>query len=139
MDEASITRYIMETFPDVEMIENYGYTMFFYKTDHSVAFATLISADYDYDRYSNLDRPGVFRLNLGIRKQSFQALFGTEKIDTSRYDYTALNTIMPHPEYAPQSYVCVLNPVGATAKEAEKLLAEAYGLAVSRYNRRLPD
>jgi hypothetical protein len=30
-------------------------------------FATLVSADNKYDRISNLDRPGVFRLNLGVR------------------------------------------------------------------------
>ncbi len=41
---------------------------------------------------------------------TFQALFGTGKVEVSVYDVTALDTIMPHPDYAPQSWLCVLNP-----------------------------
>ena len=136
MDEASITHYITDTFADVEIANNFGYTFFFYSTDHTLPFATLISADYEYDRVSNLDRPGIFRLNIGVGKQTFQTLFGTTHIDTAHYDYTALNTIMPHPEYAPQSFVCVLNPTGATLQTVQQLLAEAYEIAVRRYQRR---
>ena len=136
MDESSITRYITDSFAKVEIANNFGYTFFFYSTDHTLPFATLISADNEYDRVSNLDRPGVFRLNIGVSKQTFQALMGTDRIDTSRYDFTALNTIMPHPVYAHQSFVCVLNPSGATLEQAKQLLAEAYELAVTRYTRR---
>jgi hypothetical protein len=135
MDDSSITRYITDTFANVEMENNFGYTFFFYSTDHRLPFATLISADNEYDRVSNLDRPGVFRLNIGISKQTFQSLFGTDRIDTSNYDFTALNTIMPHPEYAPQSFICVLSPSGTTLQQVQQLLAEAYEIAVTRFNR----
>lgn len=138
MDESSITRYITDTFAQVEIEHSFGYTFFFYSTDHMRPFATLIGADTEYDRISNLDRPGVFRLNIGISKKTFQSLFGTDRIDISRYDYTALNTIMPHPDYAPQSFVCVLNPGGTTLLQVQQLLAEAYEIAVTRHNRRNP-
>jgi hypothetical protein len=136
MDEASITRYITDTFAEVEITNNFGYTFFFYRTDHTLPFATLISSDFEYDHVSNLDRPGMFRLNIGISRQTFQALFGTDRVDISSYDYTAADTIMPHPEYAPQSFVCVLNPSGTTLEKVQQLLAEAYEIAVNRYNRR---
>ena len=78
MDEASISKYIRETLADVETAENFGYTFFFYSCDHKLPFATLASSDNDYDRASSLDRPGVFRLNLGVSKQTFQSLFRPE-------------------------------------------------------------
>ena len=85
---------------------------------------------------SNLDRPGVFRLNIGISRRTFESLFGTGKVDVSGYDFTALDRIMPHPDYAPQSFVCVLNPDHATLDQVRSLLAEAYDLAVQRHAKR---
>ncbi len=78
----------------------------------------------------------MFRLNIGVSKPTFQALFGTDKIDLRTYDFTALDTIMPHPDYAAQSFLCVLNPSDATFQKLRPLLAEAYELAVRRVTRR---
>lgn len=136
MDESAVMDYIMKTFPDVETLKAYGYDMFFYRTDRVLSFATMISSDYDYDRISNLDRPGVFRLNIGVSKQTFQSLFGTEKVDINSYDFTALDVIMPHPEYAQQHYICVLSPSDATFEKIRPLLAEAYEIAARRYQSR---
>jgi hypothetical protein len=52
------------------------------------------------------------------------------------HDFTALDQLLPHPVYAPQSWVCVLNPSAATFEAVRPLLAEAYQLAVSRYAKR---
>jgi hypothetical protein len=136
MDETTIAKYITDTFAGVETTEAFGYSFFFYGPERMLPFATLIAADNEYDRVSNLDRPGVFRLNIGVSKPTFQALFGTDDVDVSTYDFTALDTIMPHPEYAAQHFVCVLNPSDATLLSVQALLAEAYGLAVSRHSRR---
>ena len=136
MNESSVADYITKTFPGVETITNFGYTFFFYSSDHKLPFATLISSDYDYDRISNLDRPGVFRLNIGVSKQTFQSLFGTAKVDVSSYDFTILDVIMPHPDYAQQYFICVLSPSEATFERIGALLAEAYDIAVRRYTRR---
>jgi hypothetical protein len=132
MDESFVVDYITRTFPDVETTTSFGYTMFFYRSDRKLPFATLISSDYDHDRISNLDRPGVFRLNLGISKQTFESLFGTAKVDVSSYDFTALDVIMPHPHYAQQHFICVLSPKG-TFERISALLAEGYDIAVRRY------
>lgn len=135
MDESYVTEYITKTFPGVETGEAYGYTFFYYRSDHKLPFATLAASDNDYDRVSNLDRPGVYRLNLGVSKQTFQELFGTDKIDVKNFDYTALDVIMPHPEYAAQSFICVLSPSPATFDRVRTLLAEAYDIAAQRFAR----
>ena len=131
--------YITKTFPGVETSNAFGYTFFFYKSDHKLPFATIASSDNEYEHISNLDRPGVFRLNIGISRQSFQSLFGTAKVDISSYDFTALDVIMPHPDYAPQNFICVLSPSEATFEQIRPLLAEAYDIAVRRYNRQNKD
>jgi hypothetical protein len=51
------------------------------------------------------------------------------------HDFTALNRLLPHPVYAPQSWVCVLNPDEDTFKTVQSLLAEAYDRAVQRAKR----
>jgi hypothetical protein len=39
---------------------------------------------------------------------------------------------MPHPVYAPQSWICVLNPSQATFESLKPLLTEAYTAATQR-------
>jgi hypothetical protein len=52
------------------------------------------------------------------------------------HDFTALDQLMPHPVYAPLSWVCVLNPSAATFDVVRPLLAEAYQRAVGRNAKR---
>jgi hypothetical protein len=136
MDENGITDYIINTFAGVETAANLGYTFLFYGPDRMLPFTTIATADNEGDRVSNLDRPGVFRLNIGVSKPTFLALLGTGKVDISAYDFTALDTIMPHPDYAAQSWICVLNPSDTTFHKLRPLLNEAYELAVRRASRR---
>lgn len=136
MTEAEIAQYIVDSFPNVETSTNLGYTFFFYGAERMLPFATIASTGNEYERISNLDRPGVFRLNIGVSKQTFQSLFGTEPVDVGNYDYTALDRIMPHPDYYAQSFICVLNPGEATFERVRPLLAEAHELARVRAARR---
>jgi hypothetical protein len=137
VEESFITNHITDTFKNVESTVNMGYTFFFYKDDHMHAFATIASTDNEYENISDLDRPGVYRLNIGLSRDTFRSLFGTGKIDTSIYDFTALDTIMPHPDYSSQHFVCVLSPSETTFNEQIRpMLAEAYEVAMKRYNKR---
>ena len=133
MDESAIATYIMTTYPGVETTHAYGYDMFFYQSDRKLSFATILASDYDYDHISNLDRPGVFRLNIGVSKQTFQSLFGANEVNINDYDFTALDIIMPHPEYAQYHFICVLSPSEETFGKIRPLLAEAYDIAARRY------
>jgi len=136
MDEIAIAKYITDRFSNVETASNFGYMFFFYGRDRKLPFATIAAADNEYDRTSNLDRPGVFRLNIGVSRETFQSLFGRGQVDIRAYDFTALNKVMPHPDYAAQHYVCVLNPSETTLEQVRALLAEAYDLAVRRRRKR---
>jgi hypothetical protein len=136
IDESFITSYIISTFENVETAVNMGYTFFFYRDDRMLPFATIASTGNEYERVSDLDRPGVYRLNIGVSRETFQSLFGKSKVDLSAYDFTALDTIMPHPDYAAQSFICVLSPGEETFEKIHPMLAEAYNIAVQRYNRR---
>jgi len=133
MNKSEVIEYIMKTFPEVETVNEYGYDMFFYRSDRKLSFATLISSDYEYDHISNLNRPGVFRLNIGVNKHTFQSLFGSDEVDLEEYDFTALDVIMPHPEYAQYHFICVLSSGEKTFEKVRAYLAEAYNIAARRY------
>lgn len=136
IDETLITSYITNTFENVETAVNMGYTFFFYKDDHMHAFLTIASNGNEYEQISKLDRPGVYRLNIGVSRETFRELFGTKKINVSDYDFTALDTIMPHPDYSSQHFLCVLSPSEATFERIRPMLAQAYDIAMKRYNKR---
>jgi hypothetical protein len=127
MDHASITRYIADTFAGVEVVVASGNTFFFNDPQRKFPFATIVTND-QYDNVSNLNRPNVFRLNIGVSKQTFLALFG----DESEHDFTALDQIMPHPVYGKMYWICVLNPSDATFQKLQPLIMEAYDLSVKR-------
>lgn len=133
MEKSDVVDYILKTFPEVEAITAYGYDMFFYSSDRVLSFATILDADYDYDSFSNLDRPGAFRLNIGVSKATFQSLFGSGKVDVEGYDFTTQDTIMPHPQYAQQHFICVVSPSEATFEKIRPLLAEGYEIAARRF------
>jgi hypothetical protein len=132
MNEAAIAQYITETFPGVEAAESFGYTLFFYRSERKLPFATIASSDNEHDTVSRLDRPGVFRLNIGVSKQTFQWLFGSSAVDTGHYDYTALDQFMPHPDYAAWHFICILNPSDANMAKVKEFLAGAYDVARCR-------
>ncbi len=151
MNEVQISRYITETFEGVDFVVASGDSFFFYNPDsnvppdHRFPFVTLVTSDIN-DPFSNLNRPSVFRLNIGISKQTFRSLFGEPALPSGRdsaaesgesdYDFTALDQLMPHPVYGRMSWMCVLNPSDETFEtKVRQLLAEAYDLAVSKYKR----
>jgi hypothetical protein len=141
MDQAAIIEYIAQTFPGVEVVTGdagigAGDTFFFYdpqrNTDPTrrIPFATIVTKDYgDFDNKSNLNRPDVFRLNIQVGRATLHSLFN----DGETFDYAALDQLLPHPVYAPQGFMCVLNPSRETFESRlEALLAQAYANAARR-------
>jgi Family of unknown function (DUF6194) len=110
-DPETISRYITTTFPDVDVVSIEG--MRFFSLDHDKHwpnFATLVWSD-DSDAVSDLVRPGVFRLSLGLGRSSFERIAGAVE---ARPDYTVLDRVLPHPDYAKQRWVAILNPSEST-------------------------
>ena len=87
MDQAGITRFVTTTFAGVDAAVGseeagspeiaWGDTFFIYDPHRNLEgsrrfpFATIVIKDYgDFDIASNLDRPGVFRLNIGVSKET---------------------------------------------------------------------
>lgn len=130
MDEATISRFITDTFAGVTTATASGSTFFFVGPEQKFPFATVVTADDAYDNVSNLDRPGVFRLNVGVGKKTFQSLFPAGGADP---DYTALDRLMPHPVYGKMYWACVLNPSDKTFREIQPLLTEAYETAARKH------
>jgi hypothetical protein len=146
MDEAAVIASITSAFEGSETTVADGNTFFFTGSDHMFPFATLVAGD-EYETVSDLNRPGVYRLNIGVGKETFRAHFGDETtfpdmnaglgaIPTN-YDFAALDRLLPHPVYGRQLWVCILNPSAATfEKVVMPLLTEAHAIGVQRDARR---
>src|SRR5262245_49761961 len=115
MDQDAIVRYVSATFAGVDVVTGTdgiaaGDTFFIYDPERNLEdrqrfpFATIVTKDYgDFDRASNLDRPGVFRLNIGVGRETFRSLFGQPGAAADAgHDFAALDRLMPHPVYAAQ-------------------------------------
>jgi len=132
MTENELERSILESFAHVEKDINFGYTFFFVGSDHRLPFVTIAESDNDYDSVSALHRAGVFRINIGVSKASFDSLFPKATQEAKSWDYTALNVFMPHPEYAKQHFICILNPESENLAKTRAYIDEAYQLAAKR-------
>jgi hypothetical protein len=97
--------------------------------ERQLPWATIVTSDNPYDATSHLDRPGVFRLNLGLPKARFH-----EVVDVAaEHDPTALDALFPHPVYGGLHWLCVLNP-DRTWPAVQGLLGEAHAFAVRKYD-----
>jgi hypothetical protein len=119
---------------NVQREENYGYVFFFVGDDHILSFVTIANSDNDYDNVSNLSREGVFRVNIGVKRETFNALFANTT--SEKLDYTVLNTFLPHPEYAKQNFICILNPSGENDELTKNFIREAHSIAAARLQRK---
>ncbi|MBX3050639.1 MAG: hypothetical protein KF753_04135 [Caldilineaceae bacterium] len=118
----------------VQREENFGYAFFFVGNDHRLPFVTFAASDNDFDSVSNLNREGVFRINIGVSRETFQKLVGP--LTSEPVDYTQLDVFLPHPDYAPQHFVCILNPSGANIETTKSLVEEAHFIAARRLQRK---
>lgn len=120
-----ISAWIIATFPETRVAQAMGATFFSLTDEHWPNFATIVTTDeHDMGAPSNLTaRPEAFRLNIGVGKDSYTRLVGAIRDP----DYAAPDTIVPHPVYARQRWIAIVNPSRATFDEVLKpLIAEAH-------------
>ena len=124
-DPAEITSWITTTYPETMIARAMGATFFSLNDKHWPNFATIVTTDeHDMGTPSNLSRPGVFRLNIGVGKATFERLVGGQ----ADPDYAALDTLVPHPVYAKQRWIAILNPSrGSFDATVKPLIDEAHG------------
>jgi hypothetical protein len=127
-------RAVLAAYPATRLVEGNGDVFAIYDTDGDYeqrprqGWATIVNSDVN-DTASDLDRPGVFRLNIGLPKARFAELFATDEAP----DPTAFDVVMPHPVYAGYHWVCVLNP-DSTWPAVRELLDAAHAFAVRKHH-----
>ncbi|MFD6198749.1 DUF6194 family protein [Mycobacteriaceae bacterium NPDC060252] len=126
MDEGAVIEYIVMTFPDLQHEVVQGNWFFFRGSERQMPVITLMSNEV-FDTYSDLDRPSVYRLNIGVSGDTFAKVVAGGDDESSEADYTEFDRVLPHPEYGGAKWVCVVNPGEDTFGEVVRpLLTEAY-------------
>jgi hypothetical protein len=145
MEADDVRRYICGAFDGVVAVESNGDTFLSYEPTGSLPadrwwpFVTIVTGDR-YDAVSALDRPGAYRLNMGLTKSTYAGLFGAAPTERDEhgvlqtgFDYATIDLLMPHPIYASQYWVCIVNPGEANWTTVRDLLAEAHDFAARKY------
>ena len=112
-DPEAIITHLTSTYAATDVVTIPG--AWFFSLDpekHWPNYATIVTTDeHDMGSPSKLTaRPDVFRLNLGVDKATFER-YARADADP---DYATLDTVLPHPVYAAQRWISILNPSWAT-------------------------
>lgn len=123
-DPEAITHLLRETYPDADVVTIDGAVFFSLDPErHFPNFVTIVWTDDFGDTVSDLSRPGVFRVNIGVNRETFARLVGSMKDP----EYSAFDRLLPHPVYARQHYISILNPSEASVRDVIlPLIAEAH-------------
>ncbi|WP_328348182.1 DUF6194 family protein [Micromonospora sp. NBC_00421] len=119
---------------------SWGDRFFYVGPDRRQPFASIVAHDVPgFDEASQLDRPGVFRLNLDLGRAEFERVFGfpPKAFEEHRhaFDFARLDTLVPHPGYARYGFGSIVMPGPQLLPEIDRLLATAYARAVDRHER----
>ncbi len=147
MEVNNILKYCTDNLAGTVLVESWGEKGIFYNPGYvlkrGVYVVTVKEKDGDNDKASNLNRDGIFRVNIGLRKPTFQKMFGKIPSRPSaggvvemNYDFTALDTILPHPVYAWMGWISVLNPSPQTFEQMKPLIQEAYEFSKEKFSKR---
>jgi hypothetical protein len=133
-DPEAITRSILEHYPETVIAEALGATFFSLDEKHWPNYATIVTTD-DHDQASDLAREGVFRLNLGVDRATFERIAAA----APEPDFTAFDQLFPHPVYAAQRWVSIVNPSASTWREVViPLIALAHDRLAAQRARHAP-
>ena len=145
MDDRTATDHVLALCPGAQHLTVDGDTFFFRGEDRQISFATLVTRDdHDAAPVSGLERAGVYRLNIGVGKETYTRLFGPPpphpeewSVAETGHDDNQLDRLVLHPTYSPMAWVCVLNPSEETFANVVPLLQEAYEKAEPQAKARL--
>tara|TARA_R110002020_G_scaffold184100_5_gene380898 strand:- start:983 stop:1444 length:462 start_codon:yes stop_codon:yes gene_type:complete len=145
----SIIEHLLDRFEGTRVVEAWGERSIFYNPGlmlpRGVYFATVKEKDGENDKASHLDRAGVFRLNVGTTKPLFLERFGPPPSRPGKggvvdgpWDFTATDTLMPHPVYGWMSWVAVLNPSNETSTIMNEIIEAAFIKAKVSFDKKVP-
>ena len=139
-----ILKYCLEILPDTVLVKSWGESGIFYNPNNTlkrgIYVLTVKEKDGENDKSSGLNRENIYRVNIGVRKNTFINMFEAVParpakggiVDMS-FDFTQIDKILPHPVYAWMSWICVLNPSESTFEKLKPLIQEAYEYAKEKY------
>lgn len=147
MKPENILNYCLENLEGSILVESWGEKGIFYNPGRvlkrGVYILTVKEKDGGNDQSSLLDRPGIYRVNLGVRKSTFIRMFGevpkrpgAGRVVEMDHDFSAVDQILPHPVYAWMGWICVLNPSENTFAALKPYIQEAYEYAKEKFARR---
>ena len=139
-----ILKYCLRELEGTVLVDSWGERGIFYnpanKLKRGIYILTVKEKDGENDNSSRLNRENIYRVNSGVRKHTFEKLFGTIPkrpakggIVDMEYDFTTLNQILPHPVYAWMGWICTLNPSESTFDRLKPYILEAYEYAKKKY------
>ena len=147
MQAIEVLNYCLKNLENTVLVESWGEKGIFYNPNHvlkrGVYVLTVKEKDGENDKASNLDRKDIFRINLGLRKETFKKLFGSIPqrpaaggVVAMEYDFTMQDKILPHPVYAWMGWISVLNPTAETFEKLKPLIQESYLFAQEKFRKR---
>ena len=147
MKPDDILAYCLKTLTGTILMESWGERGIFYNPDRTLKRGTYVltvkEKDGANDKSSHLNRQGIYRVNLGLKKTTFQSLFGPVParptaggVVKMSYDFTAADCLLPHPVYAWMGWISVLNPSPSTFGKLKPLIQESYESAVEKFKKR---
>ncbi len=105
---------LRDAFPDAVVAQIKTAAFFSLDEKHWPNFATIVwGDDHDLGNPSDLARPGVFRVNVSVDGPTFERLVGSQ----TDPDYAAMDRFMPHPVYANQRWISIINPSDRTTRD----------------------
>jgi hypothetical protein len=130
VDPAVLTERIL-ALPGVEHQEAGGDLFFFVGAERMRPFATIVHHDVPgFDEASQLDRAGVFRLNVDLGRRDFERRFGfaPRELPThlGDYDFARTDEVFPHPSYGTAAWGSIVSPGPWRLAEVDELLAHAH-------------
>jgi len=137
-DPEAIIRQIVARHPETLIASAMGATFFSLDASHWPNYATIVTTDeHDEGAPSRLaDRPGSFRLNLGVSRKTADRV---ARDAGENRDYAAFGRLLPHPVYARQRWISILNPTHEQFRDIVlPLVDEAHGRLAAQRLRRGP-
>lgn len=152
MEPGAVTEHI-RSMEGVDTLDTPGCVFFYYDPQRSIPhdrrhpFATIVVDDRAHgasDQASRLGERGLFRVNIGVERETYRAMLGPEPAwgDPAKGgiiegpEYTRVDTWLPHPVYAPMSWVCIVSPSDASWPRVAALIREAHAKARREHGRR---
>lgn len=139
----------ISSLPGVIVVEAWGETSYFYNPGRVLPrgtyFATIKDHDGANDRASDLNRPGVWRLNMGVSKAAYCDRFGPPPTRPAKggvidgnWRFATRDLLTPHPVYGWMRWVAVISPSERTwLDDCIGLLADAHGRARAAFEKRI--